>query len=300
MLPRQRPYRELHWLSLMEGVDVMAVGSPRPPEHVSYQDRLYRQLTRRFTEAASLAWIRDLDSIPRTDWVASLELCSLVTAQAGRMARRRGIRQAVLVWGNDPDNPLYGLPPYRQAVKRARRADLFLCLIHAAKDHCVALGIPEERCAVVHPGIDTELFHPPDRPQADPVVAFVSPLVPNKGLDRVVEAFDLVRRRLPEARLVVAGRGPLEGLVHRAAVRHPGAVTLLGVLDRPGVAEALRAAAVFTTAPRPTRVWSEQFGLAYVEAMACGLPVVTTITGTNHEAVPDPNVRVPDGREALA
>ncbi len=71
-------------------------------------------------------------------------------------------------------------------------------------------------------------------------------------------------------------------------------------MDRHGVAEQLRRAAVFVTAPRPTPVWDEQFGLAYVEAMASGLPVVTTICGTNHEAVLPPSVRVPDDAGALA
>ena len=57
---------------------------------------------------------------------------------------------------------------------------------------------------------------------------------------------------------------------------------------------------MFVTAPRPTRVWNEQFGMAYVEAMACGLPVVTTICGTNHEAVAPPNLLVRDRTEVLA
>jgi phosphatidyl-myo-inositol dimannoside synthase len=300
MLPGQRPYRELHWLSLMEDVDVVAVGTPRPPEPVEFVDRPYRRLTRRFTEAASLAWIRGIEATPATDWIASLELCSLVSAQAAGLARRRRVRQAVLVWGNDPENPLYRLPPYRQAMARGRRADLFLCLVGAARDHCVALGIPEERCAVVHPGIDTDLFHPPASPVAEPVAAFVSPLAANKGIDRVLEAFRIVRSRLPEARLLVGGRGPLEGLVRREGERTAGAISYLGSLDRIGVAEALRRASVFVTAPRPTRVWNEQFGLAYVEAMASGLAVVTTATGSNHEAVPEPNLRLPDDAEALA
>jgi len=300
MLPGQRPYRELHWLSLMDAAHIMAVGSPRPAEPVEFVERPYRRITGRFTEAASLAWLRGLDSIPPSDWVASLELCSLLTGQASGLSRRRGLRQAVLVWGNDPRNPLYRLPPYRQALHRARQADLFLCLIHAARDHCVELGFPAEQCVVVHPGVDVDLFHPAEEPVAEPVAAFISPLAPNKGIDRVLEAFDLVRRRLPDARLVVAGRGPLEAMVARRAEASGGTISFLGALDRPGVADTLRRSAVFVTAPRATRVWNEQFGLAYVEAMATGIPVVTTICGSNHEAVPEPNRRVPDDREALA
>jgi phosphatidylinositol alpha-1,6-mannosyltransferase len=301
MLPGQRPWRELHWLSLMPDARVTAVGGPQPPEAVRFVSRPYRQPTDRFVEAGALAWLRDLGSVPdRHDWVASLELCSLVTGQASRLARRRRCRQAVLVWANDPDTPLYRLPPYRQALRRARSADLFVCFIEAARDHCLALGLPAERCAVVYPGVDTELFHPSATPMAEPVAAFVSPLAPNKGIDRVLEAFRVVRGRLPGARLQVLGRGPLEGLVRREAARSGSGVSYLGSGDRARVAELLRASAVFVTAPRPTRVWKEQFGLAYVEAMASGLPVVTTACGSNHEAVRPPNRRVADDAEALA
>jgi phosphatidylinositol alpha-1,6-mannosyltransferase len=301
MLPGQRPYRELHWLSLMPGADVTAVGSPRPVERVRFIGRPYRQPTRRFGEAGALAWLRGLDSLPvASGWVASLELCSLVTGQVSALARPRRLRQAVLVWANDPGLPLYRLPPYRQALRRARRADLFICFVEAAREHCIALGLPPERCPVVLPGVDTELFRPAAEPVAEPVALFASPLAGNKGIDRVLQAHRLVRERLPEARLEVLGRGPLEGMVRREAARPGSGVTLLGSGDRGRVAEAMRRSAVFVTAPRPTPVWTEQFGLAYVEAMASGLPVVTTACGSNHEAVRPPNPRVADEVEALA
>src|SRR6266508_4288204 len=91
MLPGQRPYRELHWLSRMPGAGITAVGEPRPPEDVEFVARPYRQPTTRFVEAGALAWLRGLDSLPETPgWLASLELCSLVTGQVSALARRRG------------------------------------------------------------------------------------------------------------------------------------------------------------------------------------------------------------------
>jgi phosphatidylinositol alpha-1,6-mannosyltransferase len=302
-LPESRPGRELSWLDAMPGSAVTAVGEEPTGDPVAFVARPYRRVTRRFVEAGALAWFRDLETVEPeggADWVASLELCALVTGQATPTAARLGARQAVLTWGNDARNPLYFLPPYRQALKRALRADLFVCVIEAARDHCIELGIPAERCAVVHPPLDTERFHPPAEPVEEPVATFISPLAPNKGIDRVLDAFDLVRRRVPEARLVVAGRGPLQSMVEERAAASGGAVTYVGSLPGDGVAELLRRSAVFVTAPRPTRVWDEQFGLAYVEAMASGVPVVTTICGTNHEAVLEPSIRVPDEVGALA
>lgn len=301
-LPESRPGRELSWLAAMPGATVTGVGEEPTGDPVPFVIRPYRRLTRRFVEAGALAWFRDLGSVAPgggTDWVASLELCALVTGQARPLARRLGARRAVLTWGNDARNPLYRLPPYRQALRRTGDLDLVVCLIEAARDHCVELGFREEQLRVVLPPLDTERFHPPAEPVEEPVAAFVSPLAPNKGIDRVLDAWPLVRDRVPDARLVVAGRGPLEGLVRERAAADPS-IEFVGSLAGDGVAELLRTVATFVTAPRPTRVWNEQFGLAYIEAMASGVPVVTTVCGTNHEAVLAPSIRVPDETGALA
>jgi phosphatidylinositol alpha-1,6-mannosyltransferase len=295
-LADQRPGREQRWLSLMPDTRLTALsaGPPLPP--ADWLPATYRRPVARFVEAGALAWVRELDGLPPAyDWVGSLELCSLVTGQASAYARRHGLKHVVVTWENDPRQPLYALPPYRQALRRALgSADLFLCMVESAAQHLRVLGVGDERIRVVRPGTDTALFRPAARPVAEPVVAFVSPVAANKGIDRVLAAFAQVREAVPGARLLVLGDGPLV-----PAVRGPG-VAHLGRGDAARVADVLRRAAVFVTAPRSTWKWSEQFGLAYLEAMACGLPVVTTACGTNDEIVVPPNVRVVDDASALA
>jgi glycosyltransferase involved in cell wall biosynthesis len=285
----------------MPDTRVTALGSVNQYGAEHWQPMRYRRPVRRFVEAGAFAWMRGLDRVaPDFDWVASLELCSLVSGQAATYAEQHGLRYAVVTWENDPRQPLYRIPPYRQAVRRTREADLFLCMISAARDHLLTMGYPDDRIKVILPGVDTEIFHPATAPLTDPVIVFVSPLAANKGIDRVLEAFDIVRGHVPETRLRVLGRGPLESLVRSAVERTDGAVELVGAGDATLVADTLRSGVVFVTAPRPTWKWNEQFGLAYLEAMASGLPVVTTICGTNHEAVQPPNLLLPDDAEALA
>lgn len=295
-LADQRAGREQRWLSLLPDTRLTALAGTAPLPPADWVPATYRRPVRRFVEAGALAWVRELADLPPAyDWVGSLELCSLVTGQATAYARRHKLRQLVVTWENDPRQPLYGLPPYRTALRRAvDSADLFLCMVEAAADHLRVLGVEDERIRVVRPGTDTELFRPAGTPVAEPVVAYVSPVAANKGIDRVLAAFALVRRSVPDARLLVLGDGPLVPAVHGPGVEY------LGRGDAARVAEVLRAAAVFVTAPRSTWKWSEQFGLAYLEAMACGLPVVTTVCGTNHEIVVPPNERVVDSADALA
>ncbi|WP_433954700.1 glycosyltransferase family 4 protein [Janibacter indicus] len=307
-LPDQRARRELYWMSLMPGTRVRAMARQEPVGDIEWIPSTYRRPITRFVEAGALAWVRGLDEQPpqEFDWVTSLELCSLVTGQASRWrraARASGARrplQAVITWENLPDQPLYKVPPYRQALNSCRDADLLLCMVDAARDHLLANDFDDELIRVVKPGVDTEVFHPAERPVEEPVVVFASPLADNKGIDRVLDAMAIVRREIPEARLRVAGRGPLEHLVRAAADDPASGVELVGSLDTAGVADLMRSAAVFTTAPRPTWKWTEQLGLAYLEAQACGLPVVTTRCGTNDEAVQPPNSLVDDDVEELA
>lgn len=301
MLVKQRPWREMHWLDLMPDTHITAVGSPRPDEPVSFVESRYRQPTRRFIEAGAMAWLRDLDRAPTdVDWVSSLEPFALITGQAARFARRHDLPLAVVMWHNFKETPLYRLPGYRHAWKASREAEFFLCYIEASRRHILEMGVDPERVACVHPGIDTTVFTPPATPVEEPVLAFISPLRHNKGLDRVLEAFDLVRKEVPDARLVIAGTGDDEAMAAGAAARDPRHVQYVGGLDRPQVADLMRRSAVFVTAPRADRVWNEQFGMVYLEAMASGMAVVTTASGTNDEAVQEPNRRVADDARTIA
>lgn len=305
-LPDQRARRELYWMSRMPGTRVTALAAQEPVGDIDWVPSTYRRPVKRFVEAGALAWVEGLrrQQPSEFDWVTSLELCSLVTGQASAWRERaaragRPVRQAVITWENMPYQPLYRLPPYRQALESCRSADLLLCMVDAARDHLLLNGFHDEQIRVVKPGVDTDLFTPGEGAQR-PRIVFTSPLAPNKGIDTVLDALGIVRRTVPDAELVVAGNGDLRPMVERAAADPRSGVSLAGHLDAHGVADLLRGSAVFCTAPRPTWKWSEQLGLAYLEAQACGLPVVTTRCGTNDEAVHAPNLLVDGGPEAVA
>jgi glycosyltransferase involved in cell wall biosynthesis len=102
-------------------------------------------------------------------------------------------------------------------------------------------------------------------------VLFLSRLNFKKGLDLLVPAFARVARQRPDLHLVIAGpddgqRAAAEGWV--AAEGMAGRTTFAGLLDHRAKLAAFRDSAMFVL---PS--YSENFGLAIVEALACGVPV---------------------------
>jgi glycosyltransferase involved in cell wall biosynthesis len=178
-------------------------------------------------------------------------------------------------------------PPERLAAERdlVRSVDLIVATCRDEVRELVALGGDPDRIAVVPCGIDPTSFSPAgpvERRDPGAPVRFVTVgrLVPRKGVDDVIRALAGV----PGAELVVVGGPPadrldedpevrrLRSVAHAAGVADR--VTLRGRLDRDAVAAVLRSADVAVCAP-----WYEPFGIAPVEAMACGLPVVGTAVG---------------------
>ncbi|MFF0594561.1 glycosyltransferase [Streptomyces antibioticus] len=116
---------------------------------------------------------------------------------------------------------------------------------------------------------------------------------------RPVTALDalaaLVRRGVP-ARLVVAGDGPLRARLEQRARERGLPVTFLGHVSDRGALGALQASADVCLAPGP----AETFGLAALEAMACGTPVVVSASSALPEVIGTAGAVAVDRGEAFA
>ena len=124
---------------------------------------------------------------------------------------------------------------------------------------------------VVPPGVDTDRFHPsvPSSLERTPSIAFAGRLVPQKGIDDLLVALSLLDR---EVHCYLAGRGDTAAVTERARRLGVGdSVTVVGELDHSDLPGVFSGA---TVACLPSH--TESFGLANLEAMACGTPVVTT------------------------
>ncbi|MDR1996228.1 glycosyltransferase [Azonexus sp.] len=159
----------------------------------------------------------------------------------------------------------------------------------------LARGVRPEQIEVVGNGVDTVRFAPQDRatcraalniPANARVLISVGGLVPRKGFHRVIELLPQLRAGCPELLFLVVGGTSAEGNCRPELERQ---VKMLGLEDcvrflgprRPDeLAAVLSAADVFVLATA-----NEGWANVFLEAMACGLPVVTTDVGGNREVV---------------
>ncbi len=157
-----------------------------------------------------------------------------------------------------------------------------------------------ERMRQLTPGVDDAVFRPGaggdavrERLGLDgrPVVVCVSRMVARKGQDVLVEALPAVRRRVPDAALLLVGDGPHRGAVERrvAALGLDRDVVLTGRVPWDQTPAYFDAGDVFAM-PTRTRLMGlepEALGICYLEAAATGLPVVVGDSGGAPDAVLD-------------
>ncbi|WP_396657436.1 glycosyltransferase [Microbacterium sp.] len=157
------------------------------------------------------------------------------------------------------------------------------------------------RPRVVPLGVDLAAFSPGASSRAtteDAVitVGFVGRLVPEKGVPLLLEAVAGDAR----LRLRLAGAGPLAHEIGRRAASFGIAerVELLGSVPPEQIADFYRSVDVLAVPSVATPRWTEQFGRVAVEAMACGVPVVSSDAGALPEVVGGAGIVVPAGDAA--
>jgi glycosyltransferase involved in cell wall biosynthesis len=192
----------------------------------------------------------------------------------------------------------------------ARCVQVVLCNSESMRTQALALGIaPAAKMRILGDGssngVDVERFCPdpaPDPargsapgsggmrkwlkiPAEAPVIGFVGRLTKDKGVPEMIEAFEAILRRLPEARLLLVGwfdraEDALAEDVRRRIASHPRILCTGFVSD---TAPYYRAMDVMVL---PT--WREGFPNVVLEAAASGIPVVTTVcTGSRDSVVPE-------------
>ena len=236
--------------------------------------------------ARAIARARRADVI----WAHYLFPTGLIAAAAGRMSRTPWV---VTAHGGDVANLSRGTVR-RLSAPGVRGARATICVSEWLAGRMREEGLPPRGLRVISMGVDAQRFTVADPaparqrigvPDGVPLVLAVGGLTERKNPLALVRAFARVRSAdHPDARLAFVGDGPLAGAIDAEARRLDlaDAVARTGMLPNAGVVDWMAAADVVAQVSLV-----EPLGVAALEAMASGRPVVGTSVGGLREVVPD-------------
>jgi glycosyltransferase involved in cell wall biosynthesis len=142
-------------------------------------------------------------------------------------------------------------------------------------------AIPPEKIHRIWFGADIDAFQPPVLPHDGPLhIIGVGGLIPVKRHKLLLKAFALVREHIPRARLTIAGDGPLRAPLERQAdgLGITDAVAFPGWVPHASMPDFYRAAHIAAITS-----YREEIPVAMLEALACGLSVVSVNTGIAYD-----------------
>jgi teichuronic acid biosynthesis glycosyltransferase TuaC len=213
---------------------------------------------------------------------------------AVQLGRRFDVPVTITLRGTEV--PLARDPVRRHRILEALAGAAWVFSVsESLKQHAVALGADGDKIEVVGNGVDVSKFYPLPKeqaraqlnlPETAKVLISVGALVPRKGQQRVIELLPRLLQRYPKLVYLIVGGASPEGDMRqalRSQVARLGVeehVHFLGPMAPEQLKLPLSAADVFVLATA-----NEGWANVFLEAMACGLPVVTTDVGGNREVV---------------
>jgi glycosyltransferase involved in cell wall biosynthesis len=181
-----------------------------------------------------------------------------------------------------------------------RSADGIFCANQAAVQLLRTLGYQRPTPVTPAIGVDTELFRPcaERRGAGDPfVVGYLGRLVPEKGIDLLIQAVASLVRGGQPVRLRLIGGGPERDLLAALAAAEgiSERVEFIAPIPPALIAPALCRLDCLVLPSRGTPVWEEQLGRVLLEAMASGVPVIGSSSGAIPEVIGEGGLVFPEG-----
>lgn len=184
----------------------------------------------------------------------------------------------------------------RYALKKAARV---FSVCEDLKETATGLGIPGSKITVIENGVDIEKFRPVDKlearrvlglPPDKKIVISIGGLVERKGFHRVLSVLPEIKKAVPDVMYLIVGGASVEGDYEHALRKMVRGLNLeedvvfAGPRPHDELYRWLSASDLFCLATS-----NEGWANVFLEAFACGLPVVTTRVGGNFEVVSSDN-----------
>ena len=193
------------------------------------------------------------------------------------------------------------LPFYQKLLMRCyEQSDRIIAVSEYSKQDLVARGIKEQQIYVIPNGVDTDIYYPGESSldfEWETTLLYVGPLIERKGIEYLLRAMPTVLSENSDVGLVLVGKGKSEELKQLSEdLEIENHVRFEGFVPESQLPEYYRASDVFVF---PSLL--EGFGMVLLEAMASGLPVISTKISAIPEVVGDAGILVePRNVERLA
>ena len=274
-------------INVMEWVGVSTMGFPEP---FTFGLRAYRFLRDKFHRYDI---VHDNQSLSYGLWAMKKSVPTIATIHHPiTVDRDIAIKASPALWKKMKYMRWYSFVGMQKRV--SRNLSRIITVSECAKnDISREFKIPAERFRIVPNGINTDLFYPiPEMErEKDRIIVTNSADTPLKGLSYLLRAVDQISRNRT-VKLTVVGSPKKKGSIKKliSELDMGKLVTFTGRIDN---GEFVRQYAKATVAVVPSMY--EGFGLPAGEAMACGLPVISTTGGALPEVVGDAGILVPPG-----
>lgn len=214
------------------------------------------------------------------------------------LKKRLGIPYVVFTYAMEVEKWSSEPREFKKLAKVLTNADRVVYINDITKESLLKLGVAEKQLVKIWPGVDERFLHKVGEEDLNrvlrthnvkrPYIITVARLIARKGIDVLIEAYSsLDQTKFGDVDLVIVGEGEEEEELKKLAghLFVEESVKFLGPVPDEDLPALYQGAQLFALTPRRFEDDMEGFGIVYLEAAACGLPVVATDTGGVKEAV---------------
>jgi len=248
-------------------------------------------------QVASLSFLKgNLDFLSSSDLINTLEAYSSLSYQMTKEANRRRIPILITVYETIRHHPFYYLPFWslftRYTLKKADK----IHFVTKRAQYNFPVMLPQEKIHQIYFGIDTDKFKPAKLGEKEYDFLFVGRLSRSKGIDILLYAFKRLSVKFPKARLAIAGSGNMEDTVRTWSIKNNN-IHFLGKVEYDKLPEIYRKSSILVLPSSESSIfqfksWEEQFGFVLLEAMASGLAIIASKSGSIPEIVGTNNMLI--------
>ena len=248
-----------------------------------------------------LKWLKNYDLVHTAETFNEYSLQAIESKR-----KNKDQKVVVTVWENIPF--LHEDNKKRKEIKRrvCGVADAFIAITDRAKKALLLEGVPENKIHVIPMGIDINTFKPEKKnnrlmkdlgiSSKDFLIVSIGRLEYEKGFSQAITAVKLLinETKHNNIKLLIVGNGPeKENLMKLIrSLRLTDNVLIKDNIPYQDIPKVHNLADIFILLSLPLPGWQEQFGMVFIEAMACGKPVISTLSGSIPEVIGNTGVLV--------